>query len=541
MLAFLFSSSIYAQQDFFLEDWEPKSIDSPLDFIEAENSSITPNVIIFINFADTVNKVSKYNFGNNANTYTTKMWNNFLLVQNLKDLNPHVLRYPGGNLSNEFFWDRAPGNRPIDIPQEQNVWYGKDEADWTMSVDNYYKFLDIIGCASIISINYSYARYGTTQDPVAQAAHYAAEWVRYDNGRTKFWEIGNENFGDWQAGYEIDQSLNKDGQPKFISGDLYGEHALIFADSMRAAAAEIGHEIFIGFQAYEEESSYDPIQTDWNEKMMPVVGENPDFYIVHNYYTPFEENSDAQTILNTYQKAGDFKRSVYKDLKEAGLGEKPIALTEYNIFAAGSQQQVSHINGLHGSLVTGNVIAEKYGLTTRWNLANGWEEGNDHGMFSMGEPDVFDFTPYPVFYHLTFFQRYFGDSMVRTISTNNDIVAYASIFSTGHAGIAIINKSRTLKTVELLTSNYNPGERYYWFELKDENGDGSFSKKVFINGEGPEQDSGGPDNYASIKPFSSPLSGTVKIDVAPYSAIYMLMDGNTIVGVKNDIETKYFK
>ncbi len=43
-------------------------------------------------------------------------------------------------------------------------------------------------------------------NPVAAAAHLAADWVRHDHGRTKFWEIGNENFGNWEAGYNIDQS-----------------------------------------------------------------------------------------------------------------------------------------------------------------------------------------------------------------------------------------------------------------------------------------------------------------------------------------------
>jgi len=249
---FLLNNTIFTQQQFFLDDWEPKTITSPIDFLEGESSTNQSIVNVILNFADTVSKVSKYNFGNNTNTYSSRMWDNLELVSNLKNLNPHVIRYPGGNLSNEFFWDREPGNKPTDIPSNINVWYGMDESDWTMSVDNYYKFLDVINSTGIICVNYSYARYGTSSDPVAQAAHYAAEWVRYDNGRTKFWEIGNENYGDWQAGYEIDQSLNQDGQPKFISGDLYGAHALIFADSMKAAATEIGHEIFIGFQAWEE-------------------------------------------------------------------------------------------------------------------------------------------------------------------------------------------------------------------------------------------------------------------------------------------------
>src|SRR5680860_1390741 len=106
--------------------------------------------------------------------YSTIMYNNSGLVNHIKDLNPHVLRYPGGNLSNEFFWDLNANSRPSDIPENVNAWSGKDPATWTMSVDNYYKFLETVNSTGIICVNYSYARYGLSDNPVAQAAHYAA-------------------------------------------------------------------------------------------------------------------------------------------------------------------------------------------------------------------------------------------------------------------------------------------------------------------------------------------------------------------------------
>ena len=82
-------------------------------------------------------------------------------------------------------------------------------------------------------------------------AHLAADWVRYDNGRTKLWEIGNENFGSWEWGYRIDPALNKDGQPEFVTGALYAQHFKVFADSMRKAAADVGSTIYIGAVVYD--------------------------------------------------------------------------------------------------------------------------------------------------------------------------------------------------------------------------------------------------------------------------------------------------
>lgn len=53
-------------------------------------------------------------------------------------------------------------------------------------------------------------------------------------------EIGNENYGSWEEGYQIDTSRNQDGQPEIQNGALYGEHFIVFTDSMHSAAAEIG-------------------------------------------------------------------------------------------------------------------------------------------------------------------------------------------------------------------------------------------------------------------------------------------------------------
>jgi len=119
--------------------------------------------------------------------------------------------------------------------------YGKDCAgNWRMNVDNYYALRESVGTQGLITVNYAYARYGRTEDPVARAAKLAADWVRYDKGRTKFWEIGNETGGPWESGWQIDPSKNKDGQPEIVSGELYGRHFRIFADSMRKAAQETG-------------------------------------------------------------------------------------------------------------------------------------------------------------------------------------------------------------------------------------------------------------------------------------------------------------
>jgi hypothetical protein len=88
------------------------------------------------------------------------------------------------------------------------------------------------------------------------------------------------------------------------------------------------------------------------------------------------------------------------------MPELPVALTEYNIFAVGSNQPVSHANGMHAVLVTGELMRSGFGAACRWDLANGWDNGNDHGMFSYNEPFIPNYTPHPAFFLLTNAQAY---------------------------------------------------------------------------------------------------------------------------------------
>ena len=296
-----------------------------------------------------------------------------------------------------------------------------------------------------------------------------------------------------------------DNQDLFISGQLYGEHCRIFIDSMRSAAAEVGADIKIGVVAYDAESSYDPINTNWNEGMMPEVGDLADFLIVHSYFTPYDQDSSIPTILNSHDVATHIMTDIVNDMNEAGKAMIPVAFTEWNIFAVGSMQMVSYINGMHAALVLGEFVLNDYGMATRWDLTNGWSNGDDHGMFSRaGEPGVDYYNPRPVFFYMKYFQDYFGDRMVASVVTGiEDVIAYASTFSSGEVGMVLVNKGAKGETVQLDLDNHDTGARYYTMTLTGGDDNGDFSRKVFLNGIGGDEEGGGPDDYENVKAFVS--------------------------------------
>ena len=534
------SSALEGQksQGFFLNNWQPKVISNP-ESIDAPQISDQATVSVKIDFTDTITKISRYIFGDNANVFTGCMSDNKSLMKNIANRHIGVLRGPSGSISDVFFWNRNVNGQPSDVPSSmlKDLWYGDRPyswENWTMAVDSFYSILGKVNATGMLTVNYGYARYGTGINPVANAAHMAAEWVRYDKGRTKFWEIGNEVYGNWEAGYRIDPTMNQDGQPEYINGTLYGKQSLIFIDSMKSAAKETGAEIKIGLVMCEEYSSSNPT---WNKDVAAQAGDEADFYVVHSYYTPYNQNSDVETILGSYIKTGAYKAYVWGELDKAGKPHLPVALTEYNIFAVGSNQPVSHLNGMHAILVTGEAMKTGFGAALRWDLANDWSNGNDHGMFSYGdEPGVMQYSPRPAFFHLYYLQRFTGDVLLNSsLIGAAKIVIIPTAFSSGQVGTVIVNSGRVQQIVRLNIENFRFGDRYYTYTLTGvPNID--FSRKVFINGIGNNLEAGGPDNYESIIARSSLISDEIKVIAPPFSVIFVLIEpGNKDLPVNDSI------
>lgn len=520
---------------FFLNNWQPKSFILPANVKDTAAFTGTGDVTVSVDMNNVITKVSPDVFGNNSNLWMGQMITQPVLMKYLTDLSPNIIRGPGGSISDVYFWNQsnaAPFNAPDSLFDsngnkiEAGYWYGKNTQDWTLSIDNYYQMLQQTGSKGMLTVNYGYARYGSGPHPVAAAAHLAADWVRYDNGRTQYWEIGNESNGNWEAGYKIDSDKNQDGQPEIITGDLYGRHFRVFADSMRAAAKEIGTNLYIGAQLLEAAPAawQDATDKGWNAGVLTEAGKEADFFIVHDYFTPYNANTNVNDILATALSVpSDLMKYLEQQLSQYGVSPKPIALTEWNIRATGAMQNVSFIAGIHATIALGELIKNKFGEASRWDLANGWDNGDDQGMFNIGdEPGgVAKWNPRPAFYYMYYFQKYFGDRMVASsVSGSNDILCYASSFGKQAAGIVLINKGNGSHSVNVELQHYAVDD-FYWYLLTGGSDNNGFSRKVFVNGYGPSGISGGPLNYASIPAFHSSASKGIHLTLPPYGVVFM--------------------
>jgi hypothetical protein len=522
---------------FFADGWTAKTFVKPAFQEVAAPTSTT--VTVTVDNGTMLTKIPPTMFAQNANTWMTRMVDQVDFMKHITNLHPRIIRWPAGSGSDAYFWNVKPGQLPADVPvqlvdnagvkKDPGYMYGNTNDDWRASLDNYYQMLAQSNNTGIITVNYGYARYGTSANPVATAAHLAAEWVRYDNGRTKYWEIGNEVYADWEWGYRIDVTNNHDGQPEFLTGKLYAQHFKVYADSMRKAAKEVGSTIYIGAVTYEHEPESWQVNTTktWNNTMLPELNNAADFYIVHNYFTPYNENSNTATITSSAitetAKVIDF---VKQTLQSNGVAIKPVVMTEWNMWARDSKQQVSNVSGLFAVLVVGESIRKEYGLAARWDLLNSWENGNDHGLFSDGnEPGVPKWTPRPSFFYMYYFDKMLGDRLIQATSDNTDVKVFGSTFSSGQAAATLVNTGATAKTVEVKVKNIAVGDRFYWYSLEGSNDNGEFSRKVSVNGQGTASVAGGPASYASIKPRSALVANGIKVTVPARGMVTLVVDG----------------
>jgi hypothetical protein len=229
-------------------------------------------------------------------------------------------------------------------------------------------------------------------------------------------------------------------------------------------------------------------------------------------------------------------------MQQAGISVHPVALTEYGINAIGSKQMVSQIDGIFSAMVVGEAIKAGFGETSRWDLANGYNNGDDGGLYSFDEPGIPRFSPRPAFYYLYYMQKYLGDILLKTkIKGTADIAAYPSSFSSGQKAAVLVNKGYYDQNLRINFQNGTIGDRYYYYTLiggTDVPADITrpFSRKVYVNGNGPSLVAGGPLSYDTLKAYSSLVGSQVIIPVPPFSVTYLLVDsGNRQLTINDSI------
>ena len=509
----LFNSSLFSQLNSFYEDWEPRNFAINFNNLDVQNEINSPaNVQITINSNNIIAHVLPSHFGTNLTHFLGQsVLNDYEFIYNIKNLGKAILRYPGGNGSNQFFWD---GNVPSNILNDSQINVGDliDGSGWRISPHNFKQVLDSTGGTGIIAVNASYARYGTSPNPIQTAASYAASFVRHMNqtlgANIKYWEVGNENYGSWQAGYIVNGDT--------IDGTKYGEIFNVFADSMKAAdtSIRVGAVLF----------PHDVVYNNWSKKVLQKVENKADFLIVHDYFKrkPNPNNVTYQemlTSLNEVQQDMNNVNNMVVNYTTKPSGYYPIAMTEFN--SKTGEREISMANAIFIAQALVEQIKNGFASSILWSFQNGLDShGGDHGMTARNSPILADHSPRPVYYIYHFLQQFLGDELVFSYSNDFDVKSYVSSFSSGSdaLGILLINNSSNNKVVEIDSVAVGSKNNFYWYEVYANN---ETDKKIFVNGVTSNFSEGGPDNYTSIPAYFREVNSNYKFELRPYSVNFI--------------------
>lgn len=486
----------------------------------------TPGASVEISVSDDVvlRSLPRTLFGNNSAVWDGDNLLGTKMLDRLSAVNMPLLRFPGGSTSDNYHWD---GSYPAYASAQ-----GWDvmSQDWAVNTDEYMGVVRNLRAIPLITANYGYATYDSTATDgnVQNAARLAADWVEYcnspndgsnPNGGTdwaarraaagspepygvRYWEIGNEIYGSWETGYEP-------------NGDTYAANFNVIADAMR----KVDPSLFIGLVTLVD-NPFEP----WTAAVFQHPGtlDRASFLVVHDYFRWISSTADLSpgSALGDTDQVAQHKAwldSMVRNYGNRDPATLPAYLGEYNINLPTNPLQVSLVSSLFMSKVLGELATNGWAAGSLWDVANGWDDtstsfgGGDHGFLSTSQPGVPDLTPRPSYYAYYFYTRNFGDHLVSVRSSDTQVVAYASTWSTGGAGLVVVNESVSSRTIHVSFSRFAPhGPANAWIVT----GSSLTSEIVTLNGKGPSNTVAGGPVVADVTPYRlDPNGATLALDV----------------------------
>lgn len=381
----------------------------------------------------------------------TAVWDNALMSADtldfLKAADVRTLRFPGGSTSNTYDWKTnrsyVSGTRAL------NNW------EWTNDFDEFAQVALALKAKVYITANYGS---GTPEQ--------AAAWVRYSNKEKgygfKYWEIGNENYGDWE----------EDIHPLKHHPETYADEAKKFMALMKAEDSTIK----IGVVVLATEDEVDGAR--WTPRVLArlaAIGAVPDFVVFHRYpYGPGGENDAGLLTGGTMYEpnrtwtvdAAAIRKMVNDAFGGAGAGVE-IHMTENNsVWTEPGKQSTSLVNGLFYADSFGQILQTEFKSFVWWGLHNspprdsagrllgnfsaalyGWRKYGDYGVLATDDPAVESVTndPHPTYWVIKLLRNFArgGDQIVKATSNQTLVSAYASKRANGMLSVLLINKSPT--------------------------------------------------------------------------------------------------
>ncbi|MBC8217940.1 MAG: hypothetical protein H8E73_05690, partial [Planctomycetes bacterium] len=356
----------------------------------------------------------------------------------LGDLDVGLVRIPGGSMSDRYYWN---GNGVIEngladpAKFKAPTWdvdysaykpgFAFDARDWS-AIDYGVTHIDAKRMHEITR-SHPTARNLVTVNAGTGTPEMAAEWVRWANivnkWDVKYWEIGNELNGEWEAGH-----IRPDGS--VMTAEKYAEIFTAFAQAMKA----VDPTIKVGGPSCDIRH-----HEDYFEPLLRLAGDQVDFLTLHFYSLrdSLAPESELFNGLENLKPVTDRLDELVKTYQPERFGEIEYSITEWNSKLPKDQDAYRLFNGLWFSAWIGEMINCGIDSATVWDLFSG--DDNGHGML-VKQDDTY--VPTGRYWGFWLWSHCMADTLIES-SVDNDQLHVYTTRDADNVYVMIMNESRT--------------------------------------------------------------------------------------------------
>lgn len=292
------------------------------------------------------------------------------VFQRVQALKPAFIRWPGGNVAQDYHWQWGIGPRDSRVVWTNLSWKNEPEPS-DFGTDEYLRFCKNVGAQPAIVVNIE-GRGATVEE--------AAAWVEYCNGPASskygamraanghpepygvhYWELGNEIWGNWVRGHS--------------NAATYARNYVRYQAAMRAVDPTIKL-IACGDN-----------NQGWNRTVLEHAGSTMDFLSIHHYYGAREMAGNPLNLMAHPLHYEKFYKEVGALIKELAPDRAiKLAINEW-----GLSLPVEQAYSIDAALYAGRMMnvfersSSLVSMTSVSDLVNGWTGGiiqaSRHGSF----------------------------------------------------------------------------------------------------------------------------------------------------------------
>lgn len=281
------------------------------------------------------------------------------VFEKLKQLRPAFVRWPGGNVAQDYHWTWGIGPRD-ERPAWINPSWANELESGDFGTDEFVQLCRDLGAEPSLTVNVEGG--GATPEE-------AADWLQYANGaassqygairsanghhepyHVKYWEVGNEIWGDWVRGH--------------ADAATYAGNLERYARALRGLDSSI-QLIGVGDN-----------DMDWNRTVLKNSGSLIDYLAVHHYYGQKEMQGDVRNLMARPLHYERFYREMKQVIAELVPSHKiQLAINEWNT-SLPLPAQHSILSALYaGRLMNVFERSDIVGMSAPSDMVNGWSGG----------------------------------------------------------------------------------------------------------------------------------------------------------------------